>query len=261
MTGSSSTLPVVLETNLPNRFARGKVRDTYDLGERLLIVASDRISAFDVVLPTGIPLKGQVLNQLSAHWFGLTGEVVPNHFLRVVEATTDPDIPFSLPDEIVGRAMVVRKAQRVDVECVARGYLSGSGWSEYQKSGSICSIELPAGLVESQKLPEPIFTPTTKAETGHDLPMTYNQVEELVGTQAANVLRLRTLALYRFIADYALQRGIILADTKFEFGFLDDELIVIDGSPHPTQAASGRPTNTNPVAPSPVLTSSTSATG
>jgi phosphoribosylaminoimidazole-succinocarboxamide synthase len=219
---------VVLETDLPNRFARGKVRDTYDLGDKLLIVASDRISAFDVVLPTGIPLKGHVLTQLSAHWFGLTGDVVPNHFIRVVDSSHDPDLDYDIPGDLVGRAMIVKRAERVDIECVARGYLTGSGWSEYKKSGSVCGIQLPEGLVESQKLPEPIFTPTTKAEEGHDLPMTYQEVEEFVGKQAANVLRLRTLALYRFMADYALERGIILADTKYEFGYLDDELILID---------------------------------
>ena len=219
---------VVLETELPNRFAHGKVRDTYDLGDRLLIIASDRISAFDVVLPTGIPLKGHVLTQLSAHWFGLTGDVVPNHFIKVVAGRQDDDLPYELPAELVGRAMIVKKAERVDVECVARGYLTGSGWSEYQKSGSVCGIRLPEGLVESQKLPEPIFTPTTKAEEGHDMPMTYAEVEEFVGKEAANVLRLRTLALYRFMAQYALERGIILADTKYEFGYLDDELILID---------------------------------
>jgi phosphoribosylaminoimidazole-succinocarboxamide synthase len=228
LTESASAAGVVMETDLPNRLARGKVRDTYDLGDRLLIVATDRISAFDVVLPTGIPLKGHVLNQLSAHWFELTDAVVPSHFLRVVESTEQEDLPYRLPEELVGRSMIVRKAERVNVECVARGYLSGSGWSEYQKSGSVCGVPLPTGLVESQRLPEPIFTPTTKAETGHDQPMTYSDVEEMVGKPSANVLRLRTLALYRYLADYALQRGIILADTKFEFGYLDGELIVID---------------------------------
>jgi phosphoribosylaminoimidazole-succinocarboxamide synthase len=217
-----------METDLPNRFARGKVRDTYDLEDRLLIIATDRISAFDVVLPTGIPLKGHVLTQLSAYWFELTDAVVPSHFLSVVGSNEDAGIPYAVPDEYIGRSMIVRKAERVDIECVARGYLSGSGWSEYQKSGSVCGVQLPAGLVESQRLPEPIFTPTTKAETGHDMPMTYSEVEEKVGKPSANVLRLRTLALYRYLADYALQRGIILADTKFEFGFLDGELIVID---------------------------------
>lgn len=218
----------VMETNLPNRFARGKVRDSYDLSDRLLIIASDRISAFDVVLPTGIPYKGHVLCQLSAHWFDLSGEVVPNHMVRVIEDARDPDLPFELPPELIGRSMLVRKAERVDIECVARGYLTGSGWSEYKKSGSVCGIRLPEGLVESQKLPQPIFTPTTKADEGHDMPMTYEEVEEFAGKEAANVLKLRTLALYSFMADYALTRGIILADTKFEFGYLDDELILID---------------------------------
>ena len=218
----------LLETDLSNKVARGKVRDTYDLGDRLLIVATDRISAFDVILPTGIPYKGHVLTQLSAHWFELTGEVVPNHFIKVVTSTNDPDLPFELPPELIGRSMLVKKAERVDVECVARGYITGSGWSDYKKSGSVTGIRLPEGLVESQKLPEPIFTPTTKAEEGHDMPMTYEEVEEFVGREAANILRLRTLALYRYMADYALERGIIMADTKYEFGYLNDELILID---------------------------------
>ncbi|MPZ24821.1 MAG: phosphoribosylaminoimidazolesuccinocarboxamide synthase [Dehalococcoidia bacterium] len=221
-------MDVVLETSLPNRFARGKVRDTYDLGDRLLIIATDRISAFDVVLPSGIPYKGAVLTQLSAFWFEKTGDVVPNHFIKVIESTDDPDLPFSLPRELVGRAMLVRKAERVDVECVARGYITGSGWSDYLKSGSVSGIKLPGGLIESQRLPQVIFTPTTKADAGHDMPMTYQEVEEFVSKQAANVLRLRTLSLYQFMTDYALERGIILADTKFEFGYLGDELIVID---------------------------------
>ena len=208
--------------------ARGKVRDIYDLGDRLLIVATDRISAFDVVLPNGIPDKGLVLNQLSAFWFDLTGDVVLNHFLRLVDDTHIEGVPLELPRELVGRAMLVRKAQRIDVECVVRGYLSGSGWGEYQEKGSICGIKLPPGLKESQELLEPIFTPTTKAEAGHDLPLSFQEVLGQVGERVANSVALRSLALYRYARDYARERGIIIADTKFEFGLLDDEMILID---------------------------------
>jgi len=208
--------------------ARGKVRDIYDLGDRLLIVATDRISAFDVVLPTGIPDKGLVLTQLSAFWFELTGDIVPNHFIQVVDAMRVPGIDVELPREMIGRSMVVRKAERIDVECVVRGYITGSGWKDYQQSGEVSGIALPPNLKESQELFEPIFTPTTKAEEGHDLPITYEQVHELAGERAANAARLRSLALYRYGRDYARERGIIIADTKFEFGWLEDEVILID---------------------------------
>jgi len=210
--------------------ARGKVRDIYDLGDRLLIVATDRISAFDVVLPTGIPDKGLVLTQLSAFWFEKTGDIVPNHFLRVVDDTRIEGVPVELPRELIGRAMLVRKAQRLDVECIVRGYavLGSAGWAEYHQSGSISGIELPRGLKEAQELFEPIFTPTTKAEEGHDENITFDQAVEFVGERAANAMALRSLAVYRFGRDYARERGIIIADTKFEFGWLDDEVILID---------------------------------
>ena len=223
--------------NLP-LLARGKVRDIYDLGDRLLIVATDRISAFDVVLPTGIPDKGLVLTQLSAFWFELTGDIVPNHFLRVVDSPRVPGVDVELPAELIGRSMLVRKAERIDVECVVRGYITGSGWKDYQRGGEVSGVKLPPNLKESQELFEPVFTPSTKAETGHDLPITYEQVAELAGKRAANAVRLRSLALYRFGRDYARERGIIIADTKFEFGWLrseaesasggDDEVILID---------------------------------
>ena len=208
--------------------ARGKVRDIYDLGDRLLIVATDRISAFDVVLPTGIPDKGLVLTQLSAFWFELTGDIVPNHFIQVVDGTRVPGIDVELPREMIGRAMVVRKAERIDVECVVRGYITGSGWKDYQRSGEVSGIALPPKLKESQELFEPIFTPTTKAEEGHDPPITYEQVIEIAGERGANAARLRSIALYKYGRDYARERGIIIADTKFEFGWLDDEVILID---------------------------------
>ena len=221
-------MPILLETNLPNLYRRGKVRDTYDLGEKLLIIATDRLSAFDVVLPTGIPDKGRVLNLLSDFWFQKTAVVVPNHFLYVVEGRRIVDLPYELPQETVGRSMVVLKAQRVDMECVVRGYLFGSAWQEYRETGTVGGLRLPPGLAEAQELPEPIFTPATKAETGHDINITFEQLAEVVGSQVATILRLRSLALYRFAAEYARQRGIIIADSKFEFGWLGDDLIIID---------------------------------
>jgi phosphoribosylaminoimidazole-succinocarboxamide synthase len=223
-------MAVLVETALPSAplFHRGKVRDTYDLGDHLLMVATDRISAFDVVLPNGIPDKGAVLTQLSAFWFDLTGDIVPNHFLRLVDATEVEGVPFPIPPDLLGRAMLVPKARRVDIECVARGYLSGSGWQEYRETGKVCGIRLPAGLRESEELPQPIFTPATKAASGHDINISFEETVELVGAKAADVLRIRTLAVYNFARDYARERGIIIADTKLEFGWLDDELTVID---------------------------------
>jgi phosphoribosylaminoimidazole-succinocarboxamide synthase len=221
-------VPVLLETQLPNLYARGKVRDTYDLGDRLLMVATDRLSAFDVVMPTGIPDKGAVLTQLSAFWFERTAAVVPNHFIRLADGSPEDNLPFELPPEFVGRSMIVRKAQRVDIECVVRGYLAGSGWVEYQESGSVCGIALPPGMGESEELPEPIFTPATKAETGHDINVSYEEVAKIIGEEAANALRVRSLALYNYAAQYARQKGIIISDTKFEFGWHDGEMILID---------------------------------
>jgi len=249
------TSPVLLETQFPNLYARGKVRDTYDLGDRLLMVATDRISAFDVVLPNGIPDKGAVLTQLSAFWFEQTASVVPNHLIRLADGTPADNVPFELPPEFIGRSMIVRKARREDIECVVRGYLSGSGWAEYQESRSVCGIRLPAGLRESDELPEPIFSPATKAESGHDINISYEQVTDLVGPKAASVLRLRSLAIYKYAAQYARERGIIIADTKFEFGWIEvdgqDELIVIDEMMTPDSsrfwpADSYRPGGTQP---------------
>jgi len=219
LTESALDLPLI---------ARGKVRDIYDLGDKLLIVTTDRISAFDVILPTGIPDKGSVLTQLSAFWFELTGGIVPNHFISVVDSALVDGVPVELPGDMIGRAMLVRKAQRIDAECIVRGYITGSGWSDYQRTGEVSGIKLGAGIKESQELFEPIFTPSTKAEEGHDLPISYEQLVELTGERAANAMRLRSLALYRYARDYARERGIIIADTKFEFGWLDDEVILID---------------------------------
>ena len=221
-------MPVVIDSPLPNRTYRGKVRDTYDLGDRLLIVATDRISAFDAVLPTGIPDKGKVLSQMSAWWFERTRDVVPNHFIRLADGTAADGLPFALPPELVGRTTIVKKAQRVDVECIVRGYLSGSAWTEYKQWGTVNGLRLEKGMVESQQLPEPMFTPTTKAEEGHDEPMTLSDLVQEVGPEPAQVLKLRSLALYNFAAAYARERGIIIADTKFEFGWHEGELIVID---------------------------------
>jgi phosphoribosylaminoimidazole-succinocarboxamide synthase len=220
---------VLIDTPLSNRTHRGKVRDTYDLGDgRLLIVATDRISAFDVVLPNGIPDKGAVLTQMAAFWFDLTEAVVPNHLIRLADGTAADELPFALPPELRGRSTIVRKAQRIDVECIARGYLTGSAWAEYQQTGRVCGVRMPPGMVESEQFPEPLFTPTTKAEVGHDENMSSEELVELVGIETANTIRLRTLALYNYAANYARDRGIIIADTKFEFGIVDGEPIVID---------------------------------
>ena len=205
--------------------ARGKVRDIYDLGDRLLIVATDRLSAFDVILPTPIPDKGRVLTQLSLFWFSLLHNVIPNHVL----SATDFPPPFDVhADELAGRSMVVRKTQPLPVECVVRGYLSGSGWKDYQATGKVCSIALPAGLRESDRLPEPIFTPASKASTGHDENISFAHAAGLLGKELAERVRSVSFEIYKKAAAYAEPRGVILADTKFEFGMLHDELIWID---------------------------------
>lgn len=208
--------------------ARGKVRDIYDLGDKLLIVASDRLSAFDVVLPTGIPDKGRVLTQLSFFWFNLLHDVIPSH---VLSATDFPAAFNAYRDELAGRSMVVRKTQPLPIECVVRGYVSGSGWKDYRETGKICGIALPAGLRESDRLPEPIFTPATKAVTGHDENIPLEQAASLVGKELAERVRAVSIELYRRAAAYAEPRGILVADTKFEFGVLPGaagELIWID---------------------------------
>jgi phosphoribosylaminoimidazole-succinocarboxamide synthase len=205
--------------------ARGKVRDIYDLGDKLLIVATDRLSAFDVILPTPIPDKGRVLTQLSLFWFKLLQDVIPNHVL----SATDFPAPFDkFKDELAGRSMVVRKTQPLPIECVVRGYVSGSGWKDYRTTGKICGIPLPTGLSESDRLPEPIFTPATKAASGHDENISFERAASLVGKELALKVRAVSLEIYRRAAAYAEPRGIILADTKFEFGLLRNELIWID---------------------------------
>jgi phosphoribosylaminoimidazole-succinocarboxamide synthase len=205
--------------------ARGKVRDIYDLGDKLLIVATDRLSAFDVILPTPIPDKGRVLTQLSLFWFDLLKDVIPNHVLSATEFPA----PFDqFREELAGRSMLVRKTKPLPIECVVRGYVSGSGWKDYRTMGKICGIPLPNGLLESDRLPEPIFTPATKAVSGHDENIPFEQAETMVGKELAEKVRAISLELYRRASAHAEPRGIIVADTKFEFGLLNDELIWID---------------------------------
>ena len=223
------TTATVMRTELPAPVKRGKVRDTYDLGDRLLLVATDRISALDVVLPTPIPRKGEMLTRLSAWWFARIGEVVPHHFIAVIDVdNAEALLPFPLPADCLGRSMLVRKAQRHEAECIMRGYLSGTGWKEYRRDGAVCGIELPEGLEESQRLAEPIFTPSTKADVGHDENISYERLEAIVGAEPANAMRKRSRAVYDYGHQVALERGIIIADTKFEFGLCDEETILID---------------------------------
>jgi len=216
----ASITPVTTTADLP-LVAAGKVREMYDLGDRLLMVASDRISTYDVVHPTPIPDKGAVLTGLSAFWFTLTGSHVPNHVVSVTDG---------VPDDVRGRAMVVRKLKMVPLECVVRGYITGSGWKDYQRDGTVSGIRLPEGLLESEQLPEPIFTPSTKAEVGHDETVDLDRAAELVGGKdLLDELRRRSLALYLRASEHAREHGVILADTKFEFGFdADGELRVGD---------------------------------
>ena len=219
---------VLLETKLPlPLLTRGKVRDVYDLGETLLFIATDRISAFDCILGSGIPDKGHVLNQMSLFWFDLLKPTVRSHLLTA-DATKYPRKLSKWRGLLKNRSMLVKKAQMVQVECVARGYLAGSGWKEYREKGTVCGIPLPAGLRDGDKLPEPIFTPATKAQSGHDINVPFRYVANHLGVDLAGHLRDLTLTIYSQAADYALQRGIILADTKFEFGFVDGELVLAD---------------------------------
>jgi len=220
-------MSVISQTDFPalKLRGRGKVRDIYALGDRLLIVATDRLSAFDVILPTPIPDKGRVLTQLSLFWFNKLADLVPNHILSA--KNFDGELaPYAAALE--GRAMLVRKTEPVPIECVVRGYISGSGWKDYQKSGAICGIPLPADLRESDKLPEPIFTPSTKATTGHDENISFEETVSRVGKRLAERLRDTTLEIYKRAAEHAAARGIIIADTKFEFGLIGNELIWID---------------------------------
>src|SRR5271154_1660470 len=205
--------------------ARGKVRDIYEVGDQLLIVATDRLSAFDVILPTPIPDKGRVLTQLSLFWFDKLASIVPNHLISA-KGFSGELAPYA--SALEGRSMLVRRTEPVPIECVVRGYISGSGWKDYQKTGSVCGIGLPAGLRESDRLPEPIFTPSTKATTGHDENISFEETVSRIGRPLAERLREVSLTIYRLAVEHAAARGIIIADTKFEFGLLGDELIWID---------------------------------
>jgi phosphoribosylaminoimidazole-succinocarboxamide synthase len=230
--------PIILQTEIPDLqlHASGKVRDVYDLNnDRLLFVATDRISAFDYVLATGIPNKGRVLTQISLFWFDFLSDIVPNH-LVTADVERYPQELQKYSDQLRGRSMIVQRAEMFPVECVVRGYISGSAWKEYKASGKVCGIELPAGLRESEAFPEPIFTPATKATTGHDENIPFSRMCEILGTETASHLRDLTLRIYKKAAAYARQRGIIIADTKFEFGrtaqgiTLADEVLTPDSS-------------------------------
>jgi phosphoribosylaminoimidazole-succinocarboxamide synthase len=222
-------MSVLLESNLPDikLLSRGKVRDIYAVGDELLIIASDRISAFDYILPTGIARKGEVLTQLSLFWFDFFKDLLPTHIITADVGTYPAPLP-QYRDQLEGRSMLVSKAEMLQIECVARGYISGSGWKDYQKTGAVCGIELPEGLRESDQLPEPIFTPATKATSGHDINISFDEAAEIVGADVAAKVRDLTLDIYSRAAAYARERGIIIADTKFEFGFVDGELVLAD---------------------------------
>ncbi len=224
------TQTTVVETSLTGLklLGRGKVRDIYEVEEKLLLVASDRISAFDVVMPDGIPGKGKVLNQISAFWFDRLSDVIPNHMISI-DVDAFPDAARAHAETLRGRSMLCRKATPFPVECVVRGYLSGSGWAEYRQTGEVCGIRLPKGLLESDRLPEPIFTPATKEEKGkHDENISFERMVQIVGKETAEEVRSIALRLYAKAAEYALGRGIIIADTKFELGTVDGKLILID---------------------------------
>jgi phosphoribosylaminoimidazole-succinocarboxamide synthase len=231
----ASKYPVLMTTDLPLPvFIRGKVRDTYDLGSHLLIVATDRISAFDVLLPSGIPLKGHVLNRLSSFWFRRMADIIPNHMTEAVDDvhSLDSYVPkerqFAYPSYLRGRSMVVKKVKRLPTECVVRGYLSGSAWAEYKEKGTVAGTSMPSDWEENQVLPQPIFTPTTKAETGHDEPLAKQHLIKLLGLRTALELEEKSIALYKAAASYALTKGIIIGDTKFEFGIDNGKLTLID---------------------------------
>jgi len=233
MTSQSS---VVMTTDLPlPLFGRGKVRDSYDLGNVILIISTDRLSAFDSILPTGIPDKGAVLTQLSRFWFDMTKNIVPNHIVamvdndrRVLDNYVASAKRFNYPEYLSRRSMVVKKAKVIPYECVVRGYITGSAWDEYKKKGTVCGMSAPKGLQESQEFPEPVFTPTTKATSGHDMPITIEEMRNDIGAETANKLRDYTIGVYNAARKYALSRGIIIADTKLEFGMDNGKMILVD---------------------------------
>jgi phosphoribosylaminoimidazole-succinocarboxamide synthase len=219
----------LLQLDLPGirKVKSGKVREVYDLGDRLLFVATDRISAFDCIMPNGIPRKGEVLTQISYFWFDQTASFQPNHLLSKPNDPL-PAVLQPFAEQLGRRCMIVKKAQPLAIECVVRGYLAGSGWKEYQERQTVCGIKLPAGLKESSELPEPIFTPATKAESGHDENISFEEAAKLVGNDIAERARAASMKIYKFAREYARQRGIIIADTKFEFGIFDGQLLLID---------------------------------
>jgi len=225
----SDIMKCLLSTELKGLrlFRRGKVRDVYDLGDKLLIISSDRISCFDLVLPTPIPYKGIVLNQISQFWFSLTRDIIENHLLSA-DVQNYPEPLKEYTDILKDRSMLVKKSRPLAIECIVRGYLSGSGWKEYQQKGSVCGQPLPQGLQESEKLPQPIFTPSTKADVGHDLNIDDQAAIKITGRDVYEQAKSRSLAIYQKASEYALKRGIIIADTKFEFGLFQDKLILID---------------------------------
>lgn len=220
---------IVLQTNIPGIEARhGKVRDIYDLGDKLLIVASDRLSAFDVIMKTGIDNKGAVLTKISRFWFDFLKDTVDNHLISD-DVTQFPEPFCNHPDQLADRSMLIKKTQVLPVECIVRGYITGSGWKEYQKQGTVCGIKLPEGLKQCQKLPEAIFTPSTKAEIGeHDENISYEQCVEIIGEEKANYIKDKSLEIFNKASEYAESKGIILADTKFEWGQVDGKIILID---------------------------------
>jgi phosphoribosylaminoimidazole-succinocarboxamide synthase len=220
---------VVLKTEMPDAGVprRGKVRDIYDLGEHLLLVVTDRVSAFDVVLPNGIPEKGKVLTAISVFWFQKMEDIVKNHIVAV-DVRDFPKNLHKYKDMLEGRSLLVKKASVPPVECIVRGYISGSGWQSYRKDGSICGIQLPEGMLESSKIEHPIFTPSTKAEEGHDINISFDQMKKLVGADMAETLKNLSIRMYERARDYAAHKGIIIADTKMEFGVYNDEIILID---------------------------------
>jgi phosphoribosylaminoimidazole-succinocarboxamide synthase len=226
-------MTIIIETNLPlDKPFKGKVRDTYVLNDKLLIIATDRISAFDYILPNGIPDKGRVLNQISAFWFNKTRHIIPNHLITAVDSIEIlNELVHSnkpLPDYLIGRSMLVHKAKRINIEAVVRGYLSGSAWADYKKTGIISGIHQSISLKESEKLAEPLFTPTTKADIGHDMPINKQEMHNQFGKELSDLIEIKSIEVYQFAQKYALNKGIILADTKFEFGFLNDTIILID---------------------------------
>jgi phosphoribosylaminoimidazole-succinocarboxamide synthase len=219
---------IVTETNLPLKaFKKGKVRDVYDVNDKLLLIVTDRISAFDFVLPEPIPNKGICLTQISKFWFDYFKDTALNHVISA-DITEFPEDLKEYTDVLNGRSMLVKKAKVFPVECIVRGYISGSAWKSYQKDGTVCGIKLPEGLKESDKFDEPLFTPSTKAETGHDINISYDEMKELIGEEDAEKIKNLSLELYNKGAEYALKKGIIIADTKFEFGKIDDKIIIVD---------------------------------